>query len=103
MEAVCMQAMMEHIDREAETVVGVAVDISYAAPTPAGTFLKLRGWVESVGARHATFRVSASDVEDTVSEATIRFAVVPQRIMRARLLRKSNVSEPYETVGGRDE
>jgi len=87
-----MQALQEHIDINSETVVGTSIKIEHCAPTPAGARLKLRGWVEQICTRHATFHVSANDEHGVISEGTLKFAVVRQKNMADRLEHKTNTA-----------
>ena len=83
-ESVCIREMQQHVD-EAEVVVGRAIRIDHRGPIPPGSFLRLRGWLERMGERSATFRVQACDTDEVVCEATVKLVAVQRAAIETRI------------------
>ena len=89
-ESICIREMQRHVDAASEVVVGRTVQIEHKAPIPPGSALKLRGWVERLGARSATFCVQASDDHEIVCESSITLVAAQRASMESRITSKVN-------------
>ena len=89
-ESICIREMQRHVDAAAEVVVGRTVQIEHKAPIPPGSSLKLRGWVERLGERSATFCVQASDDHEIVCESSIKLVAARRASMESRIASKVN-------------
>ena len=78
-ESICIREMQRHVDHFAEVVVGRMVRVEHRAPIPPGTCLRLRGWVERLGERSATFCVQVHDDHEVCCEGEI-ILVAAQRV-----------------------
>jgi predicted thioesterase len=87
-ESICIREMQLHVDASAELVVGKTVCIDHCGPIPPGSPLRLRGWVERLGARSVTFRVQAQDIHEVVCEATVTLVAVARAQMESRIAAK---------------
>lgn len=67
MERTCMLALAPHLD-EGEGSVGVHVDVSHDAATPAGFTVKVDVEVTEVEGRRVWFQVMAHDGDDLIGE-----------------------------------
>lgn len=79
--------MQLHVD-VAEVVVGRTIRIDHRAPIPPDSPLRLRGWLERLGERSATFRVEAHDSHELACEATVTLVAVQREQMESRIAAK---------------
>jgi fluoroacetyl-CoA thioesterase len=86
-ESICIREMQQHVDA-AEVVVGRTIRIDHRGPIPPGSSLRLRGWLERMGERSATFRVQACDTGEVVCEAAVTLVVVQRATMETRIAAK---------------
>lgn len=86
-ESICIREMQQHVD-EAEVVVGRTIRIDHRGPIPPETSLRLRGWLERMGGRSATFRVQACDTGEVVCEATVTLVAVQRTVIETRIAAK---------------
>lgn len=84
-ESICISRMQEHVDPIQEVVVGRRVAIEHRRPLPAGTQLRMRGWVEALGERSVTFRVQANDLSELACEAVVVVVAARRDLMSSRL------------------
>lgn len=89
-ESICIREMQQHVDA-AEVVVGRTIRIDHRGPIPPGSSLRLRGWLERMGERSATFRVQACDTDEVVCEATVTLVVVQRTVIETRIAAKLEV------------
>jgi len=89
-ESICIREMQRHVDAASEVVVGRTVQIEHKAPIPPGSALKLRGWVERLGERSATFCVQACDDHEIVCESSITLVAAQRASMESRITSKVN-------------
>ena len=83
MEWTCMKVLEPHLD-EGEGSVGVHVNVSHSAATPAGFTVTVDAQCMSVEGRRVRFEVSAHDGIDTIGKGEIeRFVVGWDRFNRA--------------------
>ena len=87
-ESICIREMQQHVDAAAEVVVGRSIRIDHRGPIPPGSPLRLRGWLERLGERSATFRVQAHDAHEVVCEATVTLVAVQRAQMESRIATK---------------
>ena len=87
-ESICIREMQLHVDAETEVVVGRTIRIDHRGPIPPGSPLRLRGWLERLGERSATFRVQALDAHEVVCEATVTLVAVQRAQMESRIATK---------------
>ncbi len=87
-ESICIREMQLHIDTATEVVVGRAVRLEHRGPIPAGSVLTLRGWLERLGERSATFCVQASDAHEIVAESLITLVAVQRAAIESRITTK---------------
>ena len=102
-ESICIREMQRHVDAESEVVVGRTVQIEHKGPIPPGSSLKLRGWVERIGGRSATFCVQASDAHEVVCESSVTLVAAQRASMESRIAAKVGalVTSPAgDFVGG---
>jgi predicted thioesterase len=97
LESMCLREIHRYIDRDAEVVVGNAIDLHHCAPIPRGAEVIIRGWVEGLGEREATFYVQACDEQEKVCEGTLRLAVIRRAEFTRRIERKC------ETIARREQ
>lgn len=86
-ESICIREMQQHVD-EAEVVVGRMIRIDHRGPIPPGSSVRLRGWLERMGERSATFRVQACDTDEIVCEATVTLVAVQRTAIETRIAAK---------------
>ena len=89
-ESICIREMQQHVDA-AEVVVGRTIRIDHRGPIPPGSSLRLRGWLERMGERSATFRVQACDTDEIVCEATVTLVAVQRAAIETRIAAKLEV------------
>jgi fluoroacetyl-CoA thioesterase len=87
-ESICIREMQQHVDAVAEVVVGRSIRIDHRGPIPPGSPLRLRGWLERLGDRSATFRVQAHDAHEVVCEAIVTLVAVQRAQMESRIATK---------------
>ncbi len=88
LESLCLREIHRYIDSNAEVVVGNAIEFRHCAPIPRGAELTIRGWVEGIGEREATFYLQAHDEHEKVCEGTLRLVVVRRAEFARRIDRK---------------
>ena len=67
---------------------GRTIRIDHRGPIPPGSPLRLRGWLERLGDRSATFRVQAHDAHEVVCEATVTLVAAQRAPMESRIATK---------------
>jgi predicted thioesterase len=87
-ESICIREMQRHIDPLMEVVVGRTVRVEHRVPIPPGTCLRLRGWVERLGERSATFCVQVHDGHEVVCEGAITLVAAPRASIEMRIATK---------------
>lgn len=86
-ESICIREMQQHVDA-AEVVVGRTIRIDHQGPIPPGSSVRLRGWLERMGERSATFRVQACDTSEVVCEAAVTLVAVQRTAIETRIAAK---------------
>jgi len=87
-ESICIREMQQHVDAAVEVVVGRSIRIDHRGPIPPGSPLRLRGWLERLGERSATFRVQVHDAHEIVCEATVTLVAVLRTQIESRIATK---------------
>jgi len=68
--------------------VGRTIQLEHKGPIPPGSSLKLRGWVERLGERSATFCVQVSDDHEVVCESSVTLVAAQRAPMEYRIAAK---------------
>ena len=92
-ESICIREMQRHVDSMVEVVVGRTVHIEHRGPIPPATRLRLRGWVEGLGERSATFRVQARDDHELVFDGTVTLVAARRAGIESRIAAKVGALE----------
>lgn len=87
-ESICIREMQQHVDASNEVVVGRTIQLEHKGPIPPGSSLKLRGWVERLGERSATFCVRVSDDHEVVCESSVTLVAAQRVSMESRIAAK---------------
>ena len=87
-ESICIREMQLHVDAATEVVVGRTIQLEHKGPIPPGSSLKLRGWVERLGERSATFCVQVSDEHEVVCESSVTLVAAQRASMESRIAAK---------------
>lgn len=87
-ESICVREMHAHIDGAIQIAASRTVRIEHKGPVPAGSLLRLRGWVELLGGRSVTFRVQGFDDHELVCEALVTLVVMRRASMESRIAAK---------------
>ncbi len=69
-EFTCIKALKTHLDWPNEQTVGIGMNMTHAAATPAGMTVTVKGKLDKVEGRKLTFKLEAFDDAEKVSEAT---------------------------------
>ena len=98
-ESICIREMQQHVD-EAEVVVGRTIRIDHRGPIPPGSSLRLRGWLERMGERSATFRVQACETGEVMCEAAVTLVAVQRTVIETRIAAKVEaLQRGHQSVG----
>ncbi|CAN7519417.1 thioesterase [Variovorax paradoxus] len=97
-ESICIREMQRHVDPMVEVVVGRTVHIEHRGPVPPSTRLRLRGWIEGLGERSATFRVQAHDDHELVFDGAVTLVAAHRASIESRIAAKVDALEA--THGG---
>ncbi|WP_307657305.1 thioesterase family protein [Variovorax paradoxus] len=92
-ESICIREMQRHVDPVVEVVVGRTVHIEHRGPIPPKTRLRLRGWVEGLGERSATFRIQAHDDHEPVLDGTVTLVAAERARIESRIATKVGALE----------
>jgi predicted thioesterase len=87
-ESLCVREMEAHIDGAIQIAASRTIRIEHRAPVPAGSSLRLRGWVELLGGRSVTFRVQGFDGHELVCDALVTLVVMRRASMESRIAAK---------------
>jgi predicted thioesterase len=87
-ESICVREMQAHIDSAIQIAASRTVRIEHRGPVPAGSLLRLRGWVELLGGRSVTFRVQGFDDHELVCEGLVTLVVMRRASMESRIAAK---------------
>jgi fluoroacetyl-CoA thioesterase len=82
-EWTCIQAVNPHLDWPEEQTVGIAVDLTHSAATPAGLMVTVTVRLEKIEGRKLRFAVEANDDLDEISSGFHeRFVIDAERFNR---------------------
>jgi len=87
-ESVCVRQMQVHIDAAIQIAASRTIRVDHRGPVPAGSLLRLRGWVDLLGGRSVTFRVQGFDDHELVCEALVTLMVMRRASMESRIAAK---------------
>lgn len=87
-ESICIREMQLHVDVRTEVVVGRSMRIDHLGPIPPATCLRVRGCVERLGERSATFSVQAHDAHETVFDGTVTLVAAQRTVIEPRIAAK---------------
>jgi fluoroacetyl-CoA thioesterase len=93
-ESMCIKAMQEHIDPASEVVVGRSIRIEHCGPIPPGATMRVSGWVEQIGNRSATFRVTAHDDHERVCDGQVTLVAAKRALIESKIADKAGCLEP---------
>ena len=88
MENAALNAIKPYLDTS-ESCVGMRVDVTHLAATPAGMTVTAQAQVTAVNGRKIEFRIEASDGIDTIGVATHERVVIDRTRMAERLKAKT--------------
>lgn len=88
MEGVCQLAIKPFLDWPREQSVGTHVNFSHLAATPPGLTVRVHCEVLTVAGRTVTFRASAHDGHDLISEGTHQRVVIDAQRFNQKLASK---------------
>lgn len=89
-ESICIREMLRQIDPAVEIVVGRSIQIEHCGPIPPGTDIRLKGWVERLGRRSATFCVRAYDDHELVCDGKVTLVAADRASIEAKIATKVN-------------
>ena len=92
-EWACMRAIAAHLD-DGEATLGVHVDLSHDAPTPARSTVTVDVNVVAVDGRRLTFAVRAHDEDAQITSGTHRRAVIDTARFAQRLRARTTSEIP---------
>jgi len=70
MEFACIRFINPHIDWPRQQTVGIHINVSHTAATPAGMTVTIKGKLEKVEGRKLSFSPEAFDDQDQISQGT---------------------------------
>jgi fluoroacetyl-CoA thioesterase len=89
-EFTCIKGIKPYIDWPREQSVGIHIDVSHLAATPPGLTVHVKATLEKVEGRKLTFRITADDGIDKISEGTHqRFIIQAEKFNAAVAQKKS--------------
>ena len=90
MEFACIKFINPHIDWPRQQTVGIHVNVSHTAATPAGMAVTVRGRLEKVAGRKLSFFLEAFDDQDMISQGTHeRFIIDAEKFNAATAKKRS--------------
>ncbi|MEN6376178.1 MAG: thioesterase family protein [Smithella sp.] len=88
-EFTCIKALKTHLDWPKEQTVGIGMNMTHAAATPAGMTVTVKGKLDKVEGRKLTFKLEAFDDIEKVSEATHERYVIDAEKFNAAIGKKA--------------
>jgi len=85
----CIKALNPHLDWPNEQTVGIGINMTHTAATPAGMTITVKGKLEKMEGRKLTFALEAYDDAEKVSAATHERFVINAEKFNAAVDRKS--------------
>lgn len=102
LESICIKAMQEHIDPAVEVVVGRSIRVEHRGPIPPGSAMRVSGWVEQIGNRSVTFRVTAHDDHERVCDAQVTLVAAERASIESRIASKVNYVPANEPLAAQE-
>lgn len=102
LESICIKAMQEHIEPDAEVVVGRSIRVEHCGPIPPGATMRVSGWVEQIGNRSVTFRVTAHDDHERVCDGQVTLVAAERSSIESRIAIKVDHLSASEPALARD-
>ena len=87
-EWACIQAVNPHIDWPRQQTVGIGVNLTHVAATPAGLTITVRGRLDQVEGRKLTFHLEGDDGIDKISEGTHQRFIIDAEKFNAKVASK---------------
>lgn len=87
-EWTCIQALNPHLDWPTEQTVGIHVDLSHMAATPAGFDVRVDVKLVEVKGKQLIFEVEAHDGQDLITRGTHKRFVIDKEKFDAKLAEK---------------
>ncbi len=82
-EWACIKATSPHLNHPQEQTVGIHVNFSHVAATPAGLTITVRGRLDKIEGRKLSFSIEADDGIEKISEGTHdRFIIDTEKFNR---------------------
>jgi len=88
-EFTCIKALKAHLDWPNEQTVGIGMNMTHAAATPAGMTVTVKGKLDKMEGRKLTFKLEAFDDAEKVSEATHERYVIDAEKFNAAIGKKA--------------
>ncbi|MEN6331598.1 MAG: thioesterase family protein [Smithella sp.] len=88
-EFTCIKALKAHLDWPNEQTVGIGMNMTHGAATPAGMTVTVKGKLDKVEGRKLTFKLEAFDDAEKVSEATHERYVIDAEKFNAAIDKKA--------------
>jgi predicted thioesterase len=88
LECLCSRELQRCLRVYDETPVATQLYCTHCAPVPAGSRIRMTGWVERLDGGDVTFRVKAQDEQEQVCNGQIQFAIVKRDRMSQVMSRK---------------
>ncbi len=88
MEWACIEAIRPHLDWPREQSLGTLVNFTHLAATPPGLTVTVEVRLDRIEGRKLTFRLSAHDGIDTISEGTHERVVIDAARFNAKVAEK---------------
>ena len=98
-EWACIQALNPHLDWPREQTVGIGINVSHVAATPPCLTVTVTGKLEKMEGRKLSFRLTAHDGVDKISEGTHDRFVIDAAKFTAKVAAKL---EQYRAVNPGD-
>jgi fluoroacetyl-CoA thioesterase len=90
----CIKALKPHLDWPKEQTVGIGMNMSHTAATPASMTITVKGKLDSVDGRKLTFTLEAYDDVDKISDATHERFVINAEKFNAAIEGKKAKANP---------
>jgi fluoroacetyl-CoA thioesterase len=89
----CIKSLNPHLDWPKEQTVGIGINMTHTAATPAGMTITVKGKLEKMEGRKLTFSLEAYDEVEKISEATHeRFVINAEKFNAAIDNKKAKVN-----------
>ncbi len=89
-EWVCIQAIHPYLDWPREQSVGIEINVTHQAATPAGLTVTVQVELQKVDGRMLHFTIVADDGFDRISEGTHKRFIIDEPKFRAKLKAKAD-------------